>query len=127
MKIVKGKLVRINVAKCFTKANGGQLIYPFENYKADKGGFIHGVRTMSQDDFDKLAMSKGLDTSGEPKLTPTCHPVRLYRDRVYPVLRARCAPNFYHRRTPGMMLVLDTVDGHEVYIKRDLMEAVDEG
>ena len=43
--------------------------------------------------------------------------------RVYEVLRSRCRARLsYGNPTPGLMKLLDTQSGREIYVKRDYME-----
>lgn len=61
---------------------------------------------------------------GESRLPPTSTPVRIYPDRAYQVLRARCVGSWNYRRHPGQCLILDLETGREVYVPRNYVEAV---
>ncbi len=125
--IKKGDLVRLNVNLCFTIDHGGQRVYPLKNYSNDKEGVIMGTRIATDEDRDswlRSDRSNGLDCAGEPKLPPTAFDVKLHKDRVYTVIRARCRPQWSYREHPGQTLVLCSITGEEVYVKRDLIETV---
>lgn len=123
----KGDLVRLNKAACFTTKAGGSRRFPLSNYANDEAGTVEATRIASEEDtrdwYDSDA-SKGMTSAGETKLPPTAYPVRLHKDRVYTLLRARCRPSWGYRKHPGMALVLCTVSGEEAYIKRELLEVL---
>ena len=126
-KISKGCLVKLNNNVCFTSENGGMRKYPMSNYENDNRGTVQGTRIPSRDEIDAWYdsdASKGINCAGESKLPPTAYGVSVYKDRVYTVVRARCVGKWGYRRHPGQALILDTVTGHEIYIKRDLLEVV---
>jgi hypothetical protein len=105
MKFVKGKLARLKVDKCFTTASGGRLKYPIISSVSDQEGWIYGTQVRTE--LDRWGTS-----------------YRLHRDRVYPILRV---PHRGETRLVGssnnrMLLVLDTESGHEVYVRKALME-----
>ena len=109
MKFAKGKLARLSVDKCFTTASGGRLQYPIISSVSDQEGWIYGTQIRTEEDR-----------------WGTTH--RLYRDRVYPILRV---PIRGELRQPlagsskkRMLLILDTESGHEVYVRKALMELV---
>jgi hypothetical protein len=121
----KNDLVRLNPAVCFTTRNGGNRDYPLSNHHNDNSGTIEGTRLATSSDVETWRNSddsKGIDCAGESKLPPTAYGVLLRNDSVYTLLRARCAPVWSYRRHPGHACVLDTVSGHEVYVKRELLE-----
>ena len=123
-KISKGSLVRLNNNICFTSENGGMRKYPMINSFNDDRGTVEGTRLPSRSEieawYDSDA-SKGIDCAGESKLPPTAYSVSIYKNRVYTVVRARCAGHWSYRRHPGQALILDTETGHEIY---DLLEVV---
>jgi hypothetical protein len=123
----KGNLVQLNKAVCFTTRNGGKRDYPLTNYGCDERGIVEGTRIATDEDLrawrDSEA-SKGMTDGGDTKLPPTAVAVRLHRDRVYTLLRARCRPEWSYRSHPGMALVLCTVTGKEAYVKRELLEVI---
>ncbi len=124
-KISKGTLVRLNAAVCFTTANGGLRRFPMTNSLNDDRGTVEGTRIPTRDEIDAWYdsdSSKGMTSDGETKLPPTAYAVSIHKDRVYTVVRARCAGNWGYRRRPGQALILDTETGHEIYVKRDLIE-----
>ena len=103
----KGALVRLNDAVCFTTKHGGERRFPLTNGANDKAGTVDGTRLATPADKDQYyedrqrriaeAQSRGedtfditMDSGGESRLPPTAYTVRLHRDRVYTVLRARC-------------------------------------
>lgn len=124
-KISKGSLVRLNASVCFTTTNGGMRKYPMTNSYNDDRGTVEGTRVPAREEieawYDSDA-SKGIDCAGETKLPPTAYSVAIHKDRIYTVVRARCAGHWSYRRQPGQALILDTETGHEIYVKRDLLE-----
>ncbi len=86
---------------------------------------VRGTRLATHDDYlqwRESDASKGMTSAGETKLPPTAYTVMIHPDRVYTVLRARTAGHWGYRRRPGQALILDTETGHEVYVKRELLE-----
>ena len=125
-KIAKGTLVRLNVAKCFTIKQGGELQYPLINYANDEAGTVRSSRPTTQEEqaawYDTDA-AKGMDSAGESKLPPQSYGVTLYRDRVYTVLRARASVRLgWGNKTGGLTKILCTETGEETYVKRHLVE-----
>ena len=125
-KIAKGTLVRLNVAKCFTTAQGGGLRYPLSNYANDEAGTVQSSRPVTAEEtaawYDSDA-SKGMNSAGESKLPPQACSVTLYRDRVYTVLRARASVRLgWGNKTGGLTKILCTETGEETYVKRELIE-----
>ena len=123
----KGDLVRLSPAACFTEKHGGSLEYPLTNYLNDERGTVEGVRIATEEDaraWRNSELSNGLTSAGETKLPPTAVTVNLHRDRAYTILRARCRPEWGYRKHSGMAMVLCTVTGEAVYIKRDLLEKI---
>ena len=107
MRFAKGKLARLSVDKCFTADNGGRLQYPIVSRVSDQEGWIYG--TCVRTELDRWGTS-----------------YRLHRERVYPILRV---PHRGESRLAGssknrMLLVLDTESGHEIYVRKALMELV---
>lgn len=141
-KIRKGDLVRVNEARCFTQQNGGTRPYPLTNHRDDQNRVIRGRYIRTADDDRKWreekckateeARAKGEDTfsinfddAGESRLPGVSVMVDIPAGRVYEVLRARCRAYLsYGNPTPGLMKLLDTQSGREIYVKRDYMEAV---
>jgi len=123
----KNDLVKLNAAKCFTVQNGGKLTFPLSNHLNDEEGTVEGMRLATDKDhkaWRNSEASQGMDCAGETKLPPTAFRVLLKRDQVYHLLRARCRPSWSYRHHPGMAMVLCPESGHEVYIKRELLEVV---
>ncbi len=137
----KGDLVRLSVEKCFTTKQGGKRTYPLGNYANDEEGCVDGTRIATATDTARYyedkrvaideAKSRGedtfsitMDSAGEPQLPPTAYKVKLRRDQVYHLLRARCRPQWSYRSHPGMAMVLCTDTGDEVYVKREFLEVV---
>ena len=125
-KIAKGTLVRLNVAKCFTTKQGGELKYPLTNYAADEAGTVRTLRPTTQEEqeawYDTDA-AKGLNSAGESKLPPQARAVILHRDRVYTVLRARAQARLgWGNKTGGLTKILCTESGEETYVRRELIE-----
>ena len=141
-KISKGDLVRVNEAMCFTAENGGKREWPLTNRRDDDARIIRGryIRTAEDDrkwreakrKATEEAMARGEDTfsinfndAGESRLPGVSVIVDIPAGRVYEVLRARCRARLsYGNPTPGLMKLLDTETGREIYVKRDYMEAV---
>ena len=141
-KIRKGSLVQVSEARCFTRKNGGERLYPLTNNRNDNNRVILGHYIKTDEDerrwreekrrATKAAIARGEDTfsinfdeSGESRLPGKSELVHIAAGRVYEVLRARCqAELFYGNPTPGLMKLLDTDSGREIYVKRDHMEAV---
>jgi len=126
-KIKKGSLVKLDVAKCFTTDNGGlrDRWNPLQGSTNDENGVVDGTRLATREDYERWVnsdASKGMNSAGESKLSPTCFRVALHRDKVYTVLRSRCRGHWSYREHPGQALILDTETGHEVYISRELLE-----
>ena len=61
---------------------------------------------------------------GESRLPPTSTSVKIFPNRVYTVLRARCVGYWNYRKHSGQCLILDPETGREVYVSRDYVEAV---
>jgi len=123
----KNDLVRLNKAACFTTQNGGKREYVLSNILNENRGTIEGTRLANSEDVEawyNSDASKGIDCAGESKLPPTAFGAVLYKDTVYTLLRARCAPVWSYRRHPGHACLLDTKTGYEVYVKRELLEVV---
>ena len=141
-KISKGDLVRVNEAMCFTAENGGKREWPLTNRRDDDARIIRGryIRTAEDDrkwreakrKATEEAMARGEDTfsinfndAGESRLPGVSVIVDIPAGRVYEVLRSRCRARLsYGNPTPGLMKLLDTETGREIYVKRDYMEAV---
>ena len=127
-KITKGSLVRINVAKCFTKKQGGGRRYPLSNYSHDEDGLVRAFRPTTPEEqaaWYDTDDARGMNSAGETKLPPQSYGISLRRDRVYTVLRARAAVRLgYGNKTGGLVKILCTESGEETYIKRDLIEAI---
>ena len=141
-KIRKGDLVRVNEARCFTTDNDGTRKWPLTTGRNDKNRVIHGryIRTAEDDrkwreekrKATEEALARGEDTfsinfndAGESRLPGVSVIVDIPAGRVYEVLRARCRAHLsYGNPTPGLMKLLDTESGREIYVKREYMEAV---
>ena len=139
-KIRKGDLVRVNEARSFTQQNGGTRPYPLNNHLNDENRVIIGRYIATEDDNRKWreekrkateeARAKGEDTfsinfndGGESRLPGVSVIVEIPAGRVYEVLRSRCRARLsYGNPTPGLMKLLDTESGREIYVKRDYME-----
>ena len=141
-KIRKGDLVRVNEALCFTSKNGGSREWPLTTGRNDKNRVIQGRYIRTADDDRKWreekrkateeAIAAGKDPfsinfndAGESRLPGVSVIVDIPAGRVYEVLRSRCRARLnYGNPTPGLMKILDTETGREVYVKRELMEAI---
>ena len=122
----KGDLVRLNDDVCFTVNSGGKLRYPLTNYYCDERGIVDAGRPTTREEQDAWYQSdaaKGMDSAGESKLPPQSYLIKLYKDRIYQVLRARCRVRLgWGNPVGGMAKVLCTHSGEEAYIKRELLE-----
>ena len=122
----KGDLVRLNDDVCFTVKNGGKLRYPLTNYYCDERGIVDAGRPTTREEqqaWYKTDAAKGLDSAGESKLPPQSYLIKLYKGRIYQVLRARCRVRLgWGNPVGGMAKVLCTHSGEEAYIKRELLE-----
>ena len=141
-KIRKGDLVRVNEARCFTQRNGGTRPYPLTNHRNDDNRVILGryIRTAEDDrkwreekrkateaaiEAGEDPFSINFDDAGESRLPGISVMVDIPAGRVYEVLRSRCRAHLsYGNPTPGLMKILDTELGREIYVKRDYMEAI---
>ena len=139
-KIRKGDLVRVNETRCFTQQSGGTRPYPIESWYQDEQRFIPGAYIATAEDNRKWrdekrkateeARARGEDTfhinfdsAGESRLPGVSVSVQVPAGRIYEVLRSRCRARLsYGNPTPGLMMLLDTSTGREIYVKRDYME-----
>jgi len=124
----KGNLVRLNVAKCFSKRNGGELTWALGTMDDDDNGLVIARRPTTdkeQREWRTTPAARGMNDAGELKLPPQSTMVKLRRDMCYMVLRARCQVRLgWGNPVPGMVKVLDTETGEQVYLKRELVEVV---
>jgi hypothetical protein len=140
----KGDLVRLDTSTCFTKENGGDRRFPLTNSHSDDSGTVDGFYILTeeqrnkwhQDKHDAIAHAKsaGEDTfsiafndGGESRLCPSEGVTYLRRDRIYHVLRARARAEYNYQIRGGLTLVLDTENGREIYVKRELLETLQQG
>ena len=127
-KLTKGQLVRLNAYTCFTEAQGGGRDYPLTNYANDEKGIVESKRPTTQEEkaaWYKSDDAKGFDSAGESKLPPQSRVVKLYRDRVYQVLKARTRVRLgFGNPEGGYAQILCTHTGQETYIKRGCIEAI---
>ena len=128
-KLAKGALVKLNDQACFTTRQGGGREFPLTNYANDEAGIVESRRPVTAEEtaawYDSDA-SKGMNSAGETKLPPQSRYVALRRGRTYQVLRARCRVRLgWGNPTPGMAKILCTETGEETYVKRDLLEVVE--
>ena len=125
----KGDLVRLNPDVCFTRSEGGNLEFPLTNYSNDEKRVVAGFYKLARgekESWHNSDASKGMTSDGETKLCPSEGYISVYANRVYPVLRARCAPTLGFRKKKGQALILDTKTGKQVYVNRSLLEVVSE-
>ena len=123
----KGNLVKLNPTVCFTTRNGGNRRFVLTNGLNDDRRTVEGTRLVTAEDVNAWRnsdASKGMTSGGDTKLPPTAYSVPIYADRVYPLVRARCCPQWSYRSHPGMACILDTESGNEIYVKRELLEVV---
>ena len=122
----KGDLVQLNDDACFTAKNGGKLQYPLTNYYCDDRGIVDAGRPTTREEQDawyQTDAAKGMDSAGESKLPPQSYAIKLYKGRIYQVLRARCRVRLgWGNPVGGMAKVLCTHSGEEAYVKRELLE-----
>ena len=128
-KIKKGCLVRLNPKKCFTKKQGGGLEYPLSNSYNDERGTVEAGRPTTpaeqaqwrEEQRAEIAKARAAgedtfhiarDSAGESRLPPQYFLVRLHRDRVYTVLRARARVRLgWGNPTPGLIKLQCTHTG----------------
>lgn len=121
----KGDLVRLNPTTCFTTKQGGGLQYPLTNYANDEAGVVGAFYKLTDEQREAWYNSdaaKGMTDAGETKLCPSEGGVPLSRDSVYPVLRARAQATYNYRNRGGLIKLLDTANGREVFVDRRLVE-----
>ncbi len=121
----KGDLVRLNPTTCFTTKQGGGLQYPLTNYANDEAGLVGAFYKLTDEQREAWYNSdaaKGMTDAGETKLCPSEGSVPLSRDSVYPVLRARAQGSYNYRNRGGLIKLLDTANGREVFVDRRLVE-----
>ena len=140
----KGDLSRLNVDTCFTRKNGGGREYTLTNSRNDDRGVVEGFYILTkeqrdqwqQDKRDAIAAAKvagedtfsiAFDDGGESRLCPSEGTAYVYRDKIYPVLRARARAVYNYQRRGGLAVILDTENGREIYVKRDLLETLEQG
>ena len=103
----KGNLVQLNVAKCFSVRNGGELEWALNTPHDDDRGLVIARRPTTakeQDAWRNSPASRGMTDGGETKLPPQSTMVKLRRDMCYIVLRARCRVSLgYGNPIPGMV------------------------
>jgi hypothetical protein len=133
-KLRKGGLAKVN-------ERGNAVIVERNRYNDLDEGFLFGVSRFTADDAEahradiqkQIADAKaaGEDTwhitmqdDGESRLPPTSTRIKIYANRAYQVLRARCVGQWNYRRHPGQCLLLDLDTGREVWVNRDFLEAV---
>ena len=132
-KIRKGGLVRLNEAGV---EHAEKLVEYTDETPAiwGKSKFTQADAEAYRADIQKQiaeAVAAGEDTwhitmrdDGESRLPPTSTSVRIYPNRAYQVLRARCVGYWNYHKHPGQCLVLDTETGREVYVSRHYVEAL---
>jgi len=133
-KIRKGGLVKLNAAALKNiedrfryRADGEPCLFgkskftakDAEAYRADIQKQIAEAKAAGED-----AWHITMRDDGESRLPPTSTSVKIFPNRAYQVLRARCVGHWNYRRHPGQCLVLDLETGREVYISRHFVEAV---
>ena len=121
----KGDLVRLNPTACFTTEQGGGLRYPLSNTANDEAGTVgafYKLTDQQKADWRNSDAAKGMTDAGETKLCPSEGGVALHRDNIYPVLRARAQATYNYRNRGGLVKLLDTTNGREVFVDRRLVE-----
>lgn len=126
-KIKKGDLVRLNAAKCFSVKNGGELAWPMFSSHNDDAGIVCGIREITQAELDEWYASpdsKGIGDDGETKLPPKSITVKLHRDDLFMVRRARCKADFGWYNYPKQIELFDYKSGYFCFVDRILVELV---
>lgn len=117
----------------------GDLVRPVKLYPNVS---IHGTYLLSRDEIEawhsnkieetKKAIAKGQDPftinfndAGESRLAPKCGRQQLNKKRVYEVLRARCRVQLGLRTYRGMVKILDTETGRELYCNNSILALVE--
>ena len=126
--MLKGNLVRLNPATCFTTRNGGGLEYPLTHIRHDEEGIVCGRRLITDEEQEAWYASdasKGMNSAGESKLPPTSVSVPVHRGDILRVERARCRMKFGYGNPTGGWAQVRRIKTDEVfYIKRDHLEVV---
>ena len=140
----KGDLARLNVDTCFTRDNGGERKYTLTNSYNDNRGIVEGFYILTKEQRDQWHQDKrdaiaaaheagedtfsiAFDDGGESRLCQSEGLAYVRRDRIYPVLRARARAIYNYQRRGGLAVLLDTESGREIYVKRDLLETLEQG
>ena len=133
-KIRKGGLVKLNTSalkhiedRFRYRADGKPCIFGKSKFTAEDSA---AYRADIQKQISE-AKAAGEDTwhitmrdDGESRLPPTSTSVKIFPNRVYAVLRARCVGYWNYRKHSGQCLILDPVSGREVYVPRHFVEAI---
>ena len=90
-----------------------------------KGGAAGSDAAASAAGEDTFSIA--FDDGGESRLCPSEGIAHIYRDKIYPVLRARARATYNYQRRGGLAVILDTENGREIYVKRDLLETLEQG
>ena len=133
-KIRKGGMVKLS-AECLAR-----LERRFE-FEPNKEGHLTGRSKPTPADADQWAKERKeaiaeciangedawhitMNDAGESRLPPTSVGVKIFPNRAYQVLRARCVSSFNYHRQSGQCLILDLETGREVYVDRYNVDAV---
>ena len=131
----KGDLVRLRpddpeIIRILEWDNGGK---DFIAYRPSTDAEKDQWREQNRKDIE-TARSRGestfeiaFDSGGEPRLPPYTTAVPLPTDGIYIVERARCRISLgYGNPTGGMTRILDTKSGEHAYVRREMLEVINE-
>jgi hypothetical protein len=68
--------------------------------------------------------SKGMNSAGETKLAPREAPVKYEDGDTWTIVKSRCAPILFHRKTPKCALIFNNRTNETGYIRRINLEIV---
>ena len=129
----KGDLVRfnpgdetirrhLNTTRGWYRASRPIMPQEREEWYEQKRKDIAEARANGEDTF-----SIARDDAGESRLPPKSVGVELALDGIFIVERARCRVELgYGNKVGGMTKVLDTTTGEIAFVKRDMLEVVNE-
>ena len=126
MKMRKGDLVKLDVAKCFTERNGGERRFPLTNHHNDDLKVVIGARPTTTEErtaWYNTDAARGIGCDGETKLPPQATAVAVEADMILIVERARCRVQLgWGNPRPGMTQVM-LPNGETAFLPRGLLQA----
>ena len=131
----KGQLVRISQKKAFTKANGGERVYPIATYYQDDRKQVPGYSKYTEDEIEKFLKQRHVTQMGSYNFERKSFVSNrlfynpLKPNKVYICVRARVQvtiPNQSKSPQSGYCLLLDSVTGDLIYAERCYLEVIDD-